>query len=564
MSRRETIRRGAIPLLLGAAAWAGPVLGQAPPAPPPAPAAAPAPPPAPAPFGTGAEVMYPELPPGVQVVRLQPPAGAKVDVLAPPTEPVPTADPTVVGLRVGVAYQLRVTGLEGRPDVEIFPVVQVVGHLHRPPVVDPARFPIRVALDRLDLEAALDHGQLVTQVVYLEDPEQALPITLPRDEVPTATLTPAEDPAKVAAALGRVMAIVRIGARTPGPEAVEGPDGLLAMAAVACPFAGPEGGRCPLPCGPARGTAPPRDRTWLPRDEFLCDGGDRGEPMHFAGDGGLRGIDPRDAAIRFRDDRRPRVLPTNVVCIYSPRFAAVRTSVGPLQTETVQPLRGIEALQRQVTSGLLQGPLPLLSNQPPMLLRHRSRASEAAFGIGAVAHAEFRVLGTFDSSTAAVPIALVQSAEGVRSRQKPGKLRSNVGPLAIKTAEGAVVTGVVQGANQQVMAWKPQETAGVEQPPNRPGVAVIKRVSAGIADAGDVISFVIQYRNMGNVPISAVSVIDSLVPRLEYLTGSARGAAGTVFSADENRAGGTELRWDLPGALAPGQEGSVTFSARVR
>src|SRR6201999_1352016 len=108
-----------------------------------------------------------------------------------------------------------------------------------------------------------------------EDPEQAVPITLPKDEVPTATLTATEDPIKVAAALGRVMAIVRIGARTPGPEELEGgPDGLMAMARVACPFASSDGGRCPLPCGPARGTPPPRDRTWLPRDEFLCDGGD--------------------------------------------------------------------------------------------------------------------------------------------------------------------------------------------------------------------------------------------------------------------------------------------------
>jgi len=66
------------------------------------------------------------------------------------------------------------------------------------------------------------------------------------------------------------------------------------------------------------------------------------------------------------------------------------------------------------------------------------------------------------------------------------------------------------------------------------------------------------------VPITAVSVIDSLLPRLEYVARSAKGPAGTVFSAGENRAGGTELRWDLPGAIAPGQEGVVLFRAKVR
>ena len=114
------------------------------------------------------------------------------------------------------------------------------------------------------------------------------------------------------------------------------------------------------------------------------------------------------------------------------------------------------------------------------------------------------------------------------------------------------------------MTWTPRETVGVEVPPNKPGLAVIKRVSAGEAEAGDVVTFTIQYRNMGNTPIRSVSVIDSLLPRLDYVAGSARGPAGTVFTAAENRVGSTELRWDLPGAIPPGAEGYVSFEATVR
>ena len=54
-----------------------------------------------------------------------------------------------------------------------------------------------------------------------------------------------------------------------------------------CPFMASDGGPCKMPCGPVCGTPPPPGRPWMPRDEFLCDGGDRGEPVHFAGDGGL-------------------------------------------------------------------------------------------------------------------------------------------------------------------------------------------------------------------------------------------------------------------------------------
>ncbi|MHC5538037.1 hypothetical protein ACYOEI_07365, partial [Singulisphaera rosea] len=129
---------------------------------------------------------------------------------------------------------------------------------------------------------------------------------------------------------------------------------------------------------------------------------------------------------------------------------------------------------------------------------------------------------------------------------------------------GAAVTGIVEGAGQMVMAWPARETVGVETPPNRPGVAVIKRVSTNQAEQGDEVTFVIQFRNMGNTPISAVSVVDSLLPRFGYVAGSAQGPKGAVFTAAENRSGSTELRWDLPGTLTPGVEGYVSFKTIVR
>ena len=66
----------------------------------------------------------------------------------------------------------------------------------------------------------VDHGRLVTKVIYLEDPEQAIPIKLPKDQIPSVTLNPTERPLKVAQALGRVMAIVRIGGRRPTVEEI--------------------------------------------------------------------------------------------------------------------------------------------------------------------------------------------------------------------------------------------------------------------------------------------------------------------------------------------------------
>jgi uncharacterized repeat protein (TIGR01451 family) len=104
----------------------------------------------------------------------------------------------------------------------------------------------------------------------------------------------------------------------------------------------------------------------------------------------------------------------------------------------------------------------------------------------------------------------------------------------------------------------------VETPPNRPGLAVIKRVSASEAEPGDTLTFVIFYRNMGNTPIHSVTIADSLMPRLEYLKGTSRGPEGTAFTTAVNRVGSTELRWTLPGTIPPGVSGHVSFQAIVR
>ena len=567
--------RLALPLLglaIAAASGSSPsrALGQQQP-PPPVPLTAPATAEAPAisPSAPGVVVATPAVPvlaPDVQVVRFQGPEGVRVEVLGPAPEPVTPGDGkglATFGLRVGVGYKLRVSNLPERPDVELFPMVEILGHLHRPTGIDPSKYPIRVVFRMEDIEDAADHGRLVTQVVYLEDPDQALPVKLGKDEPPYLTLNPAEEPLEVARALGRVMATVRIGGRQPSSEELSGPSGI-GMAYAPCPFMGPDRGPCKLPCGPVCGTPPPAGRAWMPRDEFLCDGGDHGESIHFAGEGGLLGIDPRDAVVQFTADDRPRVLPTNVVCVYAPRFASVRVTVGVNEALNASTALMNELIQRQELAAARQGTKRLTLAQAAELSRLRLKATGLQTRVFASEHSEVRVLGGFDNVTAINTGKMVQAPDRRTAVQVAGAIRERLKAEAIKSAESAVITGVVEGAGQMVMTWPPREVAGVEVPPRKPGLAVVKRVDAEEAEPGDTLTYTIQYRNMGNVPIRAVTVIDSLMPRLEYVAGSAQGPANTIFTYGENKAGALELRWDLPGAIAPGAEGAVTFRAVVR
>ena len=106
------------------------------------------------------------LPPEVQVVRFQGPEGLLVEVLGPTPMPVPAGDGggnLTVGLRRGVGYRLRLSNLPERPGVELFPVIEVLGHLHRPEGIDPSKYPIRVIFTADDLDPVLDLGRLLTR-----------------------------------------------------------------------------------------------------------------------------------------------------------------------------------------------------------------------------------------------------------------------------------------------------------------------------------------------------------------------------------------------------------------
>ena len=151
----------------------------------------------------------------------------------------------------------------------------------------------------------------------------------------------------------------------------------------------------------------------------------------------------------------------------------------------------------------------------------------------------------------------LQNPELARNRQKPGQLNLRIRLDGIKTAEGPVVTGLTEGANEAVRVWAPHQMTGVEVPPDRPGLAVIKRVSTPEAEPGDKVSYVIFYRNMGNTPIRNVSIADSLLPRLEYVKGTSRSGRDRVQYGDESG------RLDRAPLAAPRGAGPGRRGARV-
>ncbi len=523
----------------------------------------------------------PELPvlePDIQVVRFQGPEGMTVEVLGPAPTPLPPGEGgglLTTGLKRGVGYRLRIANIPERPGAEVFPVVEVVGHLHRPEGINPGKYPIRVIFTMDDLDGVMNLGRLVTKVIYLEEPEQAIPLRMSKDQIPVVTLNPTEHPLKVASALGRPMAIVRIGGRRPTVEEVNGGsagdlglDWIAGVGTGPCPFANQDGKRCTMPCGPVCTAPAPKVQTLLPRDEYLCDGGDRGIPVTVGSDGRLGGIEPRDAIVRFDiglgDRVKPRILPTNVVCVYAPRFAEVRVSTGTNEAVDVQGPRSGIKIETPLLARNRAESRRLVQNQSAELSRNRARASGLKGREWIDEESNNRAPGGYENIIQLSSNKQTQNPELARNRQKAGLMKERIRLDGIKTAASPVVTGIAEGASEAIKVWSPHAMTGVETPPDRPGLAVIKRVSAVEAEPGDTLTYVIYYRNMGNTPIRSVTIADSLLPRLEYVKGTSRGPEGTVFTTAVNRVGSTEMRWTLPKVLAPGASGHVAFEVIVR
>lgn len=158
--------------------------------------------------GPRPERLHPDW---VQDVEISGPAGLEVAVETPegftPLRPLPLR----LGLVVGASYRLRLAGLPGAEDAELFPSVRVLAKLAGPPAAM-RRFPIDIVIDDDDLRLAAT-GALVRRIIYASCEPEGEP--LPQGS--SIDVRPGDDAYAVAATLGDPVAEVVIGNRLPAP-----------------------------------------------------------------------------------------------------------------------------------------------------------------------------------------------------------------------------------------------------------------------------------------------------------------------------------------------------------
>ena len=447
-------------------------------------------------------------------VRVLAPEGVTVAFVpeSPAARDYPT--PATAGFRPGYRATIRLTNLPGRaPADAIYPMLEVHGSIVPRAGMKYLDYPAPLAVTRGDIANALA-GTLVTKVVYLEDPTKAIPVAATPDA--PLEFTEGTEREALAAALdnGRLVLVVRFGDRKPAADelaraAVPGTVLLPGERALAAPHVPPQFGAFGVPLfDPIAGPK-------LTPEECITDGGDKFPTLGIGPNRLLGGLNPTDVALEYSVGPKRRVATSNEVCICAPRFVLRKVETAPT---------GI-----QLAAGVA--------------------FAEAAGGL---------VVGSRNVAP-----------EAYAARVKPVLLDGRVRPAITYVKEGvAVVEGLqrvaaittLQGVQVLVSSVEPDE---VTNAPNQ--MVVTKSVDpAGPVKSGDVVTFTIRYRNATPFPATDLLLSDSLSGRLEYVPGTAESDRPANRTATDNEAGSVVLRFEIPGPIAPGASGTITFKAKVR
>jgi len=440
------------------------------------------------------------------------PEGVRVTFYQGQAPPREFATPVVVGLRPGYIYRVKVSGFPDRPGLELFPTLEVRGTIRLGPDIPGARHPCPVFLSQLDAEEVLD-GSLITKVFYLEDPCKAIAELGRRDRPFEAELPPERDLLDEARNLGRPVLVVRLGNRNVSDEELH-----------ACSV--PNTILFPGECDMGWPRRPPMlpFATWQWYDpihgpkplveECLCDGGDRCEPVGFDGAGQLQGLDPEDTVAEYRDSAgRKKIAISNCVCVCVPRFSVLRNLLHLDQNRLALGPGAVRKMQGQVILEGLQGP------------------------------------------------------QGYQGQEQVVDVIARQAPAQTEALMTTMVSARVEGARPINSILYVRDVAGVcREEPKTPECPLLLQKWSDKCDAqiGDIVTFTLKYSNDGGRPITDVIVSDSLTGRLEYVPGSAQSSRDAVFTTQPNDAGSQVLRWQITGALLPGQSGVVRFQTRVR
>ena len=299
-----------------------------------------------------------------------------------------------------------------------------------------------------------------------------------------------------------------------------------------------------------------------PRDEYLCDGGDCGPEAGVLADRTIVGLEQEDTVAHYDTlDGEVVITPSNRVCIYAPRFAAMRRVVNP--SESLQR-KLVNVLQEDASLVQAEQPLPPLTaigerppvvkvgDNPATLLINRQQAGEL---LERVVIRELSDLIKPYANLQIVKLGLIDNAE------KPWLAKAIVSALTWTGDQAPQV--VIEGKAATVLIAT--KTPGViySSPKGLPSLRLVKLASTNQAQLGEEISFTLRIDNVGDEAATDVTIVDNLATRLQYVPESAEASCEAEFKTSRNAGGSLVLRWELADPIQPGEGCVMTFRVKV-
>jgi hypothetical protein len=148
-----------------------------------------------------------------QPVEIRGPKGSLVSIAHDGGFTSPESNQLHAALVVGELYRIRIGNIPLNEEAEVYPTIEMLNRLY-PPEGQKLRFPIPIEITQEELQMAIS-GQLVTRVIYLENPQLAYPESQVGNEQRVTPIAPDADPLHEADLRGRPMVILRMGSRVP-------------------------------------------------------------------------------------------------------------------------------------------------------------------------------------------------------------------------------------------------------------------------------------------------------------------------------------------------------------
>lgn len=298
--------------------------------------------------------------------------------------------------------------------------------------------------------------------------------------------------------------------------------------------------------------------------EYLCDGGDNNPPVRIRRDNQMVGLQPEDTVVNYTtQDGDLEIQASNKVCVYSPRFASVRKITGAVSGGRAVGLSGIA---KPV------GPGRFDYNQGGVIV---SDATE-------LGHADVaRRIDAMRDRNRGVPVENVQQ---VNLAADVLEALAGLTVLRLDVMEDAEKANLEKAA-QFAVAWTLDEALEVSiqdvkaltltrdqkleaftiyEFPDAGRLKIVKLADRQHAQPGEIVEFAIRVDNVGDSPVTEVTLTDNLTTRLEFVEGSETSSADASFVATPNNGQSLRLQWTLSKELKVGESATVRFRCRVR